>query len=127
MVGGNIAGKTRVLTTSVVLETSIGRLDVALRLGLVLLTISLLTAFCLQLIQFVRFFEQRSLGEEKVVAQTFEPFVAHWQNLTVERDGMKIIDSCSLEISGGEIVALMGESGFSYETLLRISCTLAQN
>ena len=41
MVGGNIAGKTRVLTTSVVLETSIGRLDVALQLGLVLLTISL--------------------------------------------------------------------------------------
>tara|TARA_B100000131_G_scaffold305184_1_gene330912 strand:- start:4 stop:765 length:762 start_codon:yes stop_codon:yes gene_type:complete len=79
MVGGNIAGKTRVLTTSVVLETSIGRLDVALQLGLVLLTISLLTAFCLQLIQFVRFFEQRSLGEEEVVAQIFEPFVAHWQ------------------------------------------------
>jgi tungstate transport system permease protein len=40
MVGGNIAGKTRVLTTSVVLETSVGRLDVALQLGLVLLFIS---------------------------------------------------------------------------------------
>lgn len=119
MVGGNIAGKTRVLTTSVVLETSIGRLDVALQLGLVLLTISLLTAFCLQLIQFVRFFEQRSFGEEEVVAQTFEPFTAHWQNLVVEKDQKSIVKSCSLEISGGEIVALMGESGSGKSTLLR--------
>ena len=57
MVGGNIAGKTRVLTTSVVLETSIGRLEVALQLGLILLVISLVTAFGLQLVQFVRLFE----------------------------------------------------------------------
>ena len=45
MIGGNIAGKTRVLTTSVVLETSVGRLDVALQLGLILLIISLVIAF----------------------------------------------------------------------------------
>ena len=37
MVGGNIAGKTRVLTTSVVLETSVGEMDAALQLGGVLL------------------------------------------------------------------------------------------
>ena len=119
MVGGNIAGKTRVLTTSVVLETSVGRLDVALQLGLILLTISLLTAFCLQLIQFVRFFERQSFGEGKIVAPTFEPFVAEWKDLTVEKNDKRIIESCSLEISGGEIVALMGESGSGKSTLLR--------
>ena len=48
MVGGNIAGKTRVLTTSVVLETSIGEMDTALQLGGVLLVLSLLVALSIQ-------------------------------------------------------------------------------
>ena len=78
MVGGNIAGKRGYLTTSVVLETSIGRLDVALQLGLVLLTFSS-HCFCLQLVQFVRFFEQRSYGEDELTQQSFEPFVAEWR------------------------------------------------
>ena len=119
MVGGNIAGKTRVLTTSVVLETSIGRLDVALQLGLVLLTISLATALCLQLVQFVRFFEQRMYGEDELTQQSFEPFVAEWKDLTVIKDEKTIIDACSLQISGGEIVAIMGESGSGKSTFLR--------
>ena len=37
MVGGNIAGETRVLTTATVLETSRGNIEVALALGLMLL------------------------------------------------------------------------------------------
>ncbi len=119
MVGGNIAGKTRVLTTSVVLETSIGRLDVALQLGLVLLTISLATALCLQLVQFVRFFEQRMYGEDELTQHSFEPFVAEWKDLTVIKDGKTIIGACSLQISGGEIVAIMGESGSGKSTFLR--------
>ena len=119
MVGGNIAGKTRVLTTSVVLETSVGHLDAALQLGLILLCISLATAFGLQFIQYVRFFEQQTLGSEKALDKTFEKFNAVWENLTVEKDGTEIIASCSLEVSGREIVALMGESGSGKSTLLR--------
>jgi tungstate transport system permease protein len=38
MVGGNIAGPTRVLTTATVLETSKGNFALALALGLLLLT-----------------------------------------------------------------------------------------
>ncbi len=72
MVGGNIAGKTRVLTTSVVLETSVGRLDAALQLGLVLLVISLITAFGLQFIQYIRFFEQQSFGEDEIIDQSID-------------------------------------------------------
>jgi tungstate transport system permease protein/tungstate transport system ATP-binding protein len=37
MVGGNIAGVTRVMTTAIALETSKGDLPLALALGLVLL------------------------------------------------------------------------------------------
>jgi tungstate transport system permease protein len=41
MVGGNIAGKTRVMTTSIVLETSKGNMEQAAILGLLLLGLSL--------------------------------------------------------------------------------------
>lgn len=40
MVGGNIAGETRVLTTATVLETSRGNIDVAIALGIVLLVLA---------------------------------------------------------------------------------------
>ncbi|MBC7225026.1 MAG: ABC transporter permease, partial [Anaerolineae bacterium] len=40
MVGGNIAGQTRVLTTAAVLETSKGNFNLALALGLILLLLS---------------------------------------------------------------------------------------
>ena len=43
MVGGNIEHKTRVLTTAIVLETSKGNFDLAMALGVVLLTLSFLT------------------------------------------------------------------------------------
>jgi tungstate transport system permease protein len=42
LVGGNIEGRTRVLTTAVVLETRQGHFDVALALGLILLALSFL-------------------------------------------------------------------------------------
>lgn len=40
LVGGNIAGETRVMTTAIILETRQGRFDTALQLGIVLLLIS---------------------------------------------------------------------------------------
>lgn len=43
LVGGNIAGRTRVLSTAIVLETRQGAFDVALALGLLLLGIALLS------------------------------------------------------------------------------------
>jgi len=39
MVGGNIRGQTRVLTTATVLETGKGNFDVAIALGLILLAL----------------------------------------------------------------------------------------
>lgn len=43
MVGGNIEGRTRVLTTAIVLETRKGSFDLAMALGVVLLGLSFLT------------------------------------------------------------------------------------
>lgn len=40
LVGGNIAGQTRVLTTAIVLETRQGNFDIALALGIILLSLS---------------------------------------------------------------------------------------
>ncbi|MFP3897663.1 MAG: ABC transporter permease [Anaerolineales bacterium] len=42
MVGGNIEGKTRMLTTAIVLETRKGNFDLAIAIGVVLLAISFL-------------------------------------------------------------------------------------
>ncbi len=51
MVGGNIRYQTRVLTTAIVLETSKGEFDVAIRLGLLLLAITFLVNLALTWIQ----------------------------------------------------------------------------
>jgi tungstate transport system permease protein len=51
MVGGNIAGYTRVMTTTIALETDKGNFELALALGIILLTISLLINLALRLVQ----------------------------------------------------------------------------
>ncbi len=48
IVGGNISGQTRVMTTAIVMETAKGNFALALALGLVLLTIAFLINFLLQ-------------------------------------------------------------------------------
>ncbi len=42
LVGGNVEGRTRVLTTAIVLETRQGNFDLALAIGIILLTIAFL-------------------------------------------------------------------------------------
>ena len=51
MVGGNIRYQTRVLTTAIVLETSKGAFDIAIRLGVLLLVITFLVNLALTWIQ----------------------------------------------------------------------------
>jgi tungstate transport system permease protein len=51
IVGGNIAGYTRVMTTTIALETDKGNFELALALGIILLIISLLINIVLHLIQ----------------------------------------------------------------------------
>jgi tungstate transport system permease protein len=51
IVGGNIAGFTRVMTTTIALETDKGNFELALALGIILLGISLLINYALHVIQ----------------------------------------------------------------------------
>jgi tungstate transport system permease protein len=51
MVGGNIKGQTRVLTTAMVLETQMGNFGTAIALGVILLTLSFAVNVCLTQIQ----------------------------------------------------------------------------
>jgi tungstate transport system permease protein len=51
IVGGNIAGYTRVMTTTIALETDKGNFELALALGMILLIISLLINIVLHIIQ----------------------------------------------------------------------------
>jgi tungstate transport system permease protein len=51
IVGGNIAGLTRVMTTAIALETDKGNFELALALGIILLLLSLLINIALHMIQ----------------------------------------------------------------------------
>jgi tungstate transport system permease protein len=51
IVGGNIAGFTRVMTTTIALETDKGNFELALALGIILLSISLLINLALYFVQ----------------------------------------------------------------------------
>jgi tungstate transport system permease protein len=51
MVGGNLKGSTRVLTTAIVLETSRGEFASAIALSLILLTLAFLVNFALTVLQ----------------------------------------------------------------------------
>lgn len=51
LVGGNIANHTRVMTTTIALETDKGNFELALALGIILLSISLLINFTLHFVQ----------------------------------------------------------------------------
>jgi tungstate transport system permease protein len=50
-VGGNLAGETRVLTTSILMYTQMGRFEMALALGAVLVGITLVLAAGLTAVQ----------------------------------------------------------------------------
>src|SRR5437867_7001413 len=61
MVGGNIKGQTRTLTTAMVLETGKGNFEVAIALSLLLLALSFLVNWALTAIQQRRTREERAL------------------------------------------------------------------
>lgn len=51
MVGGNISGETRILTTSIVMEVSKGNFDIAIALSFILMTLAFIITFSLTYLQ----------------------------------------------------------------------------
>lgn len=118
MVGGNIAGKTRVMTTSIVLETSKGNMEQAAVLGLLLLLLSLALV---GLASMVRTRQKRTTEElqgETLPAPT--PFKGpKIRTISVVKSGRAVVDDVEVELIPGTITAIVGESGAGKTTLLR--------
>ena len=108
MVGGNIQGETRVLTTAAVLATSRGQFALAIAFGLVLLAI----AFAINL--FVTLAQQR---EAPILAGASQGSAS--DRGVPARGGRHLLAVDFLEVADGETVAVLGPNGAGKSTLLR--------
>lgn len=118
MVGGNIAGKTRVMTTSIVLETSKGNLDEAMALGVMLLLMSLVLV---GLASFVRDWRPTAPSPVKGSEPVTYPAFAEKERITINviKEGTTLLTDVVVDLEPGSIVAVVGESGAGKTTLLR--------
>jgi tungstate transport system ATP-binding protein len=120
IIGGNIAGKTRVLTTSIVLETSQGDLDSALSLGGILLLIALLASAIALLIEIKKGGKSSPPGAwNRPVFKTGIDIEVDVVDLNWVVDGNQILSDVSLKFKSGECVAVLGASGSGKSSLLR--------
>ena len=118
MVGGNIAGKTRVMTTSIVLETSKGNMEQAALLG------TLLLVFSLSLVALAAMVRQRRkttnvplLGGSLPRPTSFETRME--KVVRVEKGGRVVVNDVVLNLTPGTITVVVGESGAGKTTLLK--------
>ena len=120
MVGGNIAGQTRVLTTSIVLETSRGDLGAAVAQGGLLLLLALAAMFLIEGLRMVR--PRGAAGRSPqalpdAMASAHDGYV--WPLISIKRKGVTVLDVEEVVVRGGEILVVMGASGAGKSTLLR--------
>ena len=115
IVGGNIAGYTRVMTTTIALETDKGNFELAIALGIILLTISFAITVAL------RFFQRlgrtgtagKFMGLELEIAHVFKTY-----------NGNPILRDCSMAFGRGRTYVLQGPNGSGKSTLFRILALL---
>ena len=121
IVGGNIAGHTRTLTTSIVLETQQGRLEQGLVLGMVLLVIAMIASLTILSIEDGWLMNKRKILPAKsplFVKKKHHSVVC--ENVGLSFNGNKIIEGFDLRLKGGECVAILGASGSGKTSLLRM-------
>ena len=118
MVGGNIAGKTRVMTTSIVLETSKGNMEQAGLLGMLLLVLSLsLVALAAMVQQRRRTPNVELRGNVLPTPTPFQQTVR--KNVRVEKSNRVLVEDVSIDLAPGTITVVVGESGAGKTTLLK--------
>ena len=107
MVGGNIEGHTRVLTTAIVLETSRGRFTIALALGGVLLASGT-----------GRQHRDHSLARATDTMNGIP--LLQVRDVTQCHGSVCVLRVGQLDVFAGEIVCLVGPTGSGKTTLLRL-------
>lgn len=118
MVGGNIAGKTRVMTTSIVLETSKGNMELAGVLGFLLLALSLMLVALAALVESRTRVRTVPLKGDALPKPTpFHP--SSVRTLNVSKNGVVLLNNVEVPLHPGTVTAVVGESGSGKTTLLR--------
>ena len=118
MVGGNIAGKTRVMTTSIVLETSKGNMEQAVILGVLLLLLSLALVGLASMVRTRRKRTTDELHGDGLPAPT--PFERpRMRTVSITKSGRAVVDNVEFDLTPGTITAIVGESGAGKTTILR--------
>ena len=114
MIGGNIRGATRVLTTAIALQTGIGDFPFSIALGIILLLIALVVVIILNLIT-----SGLSVESQQVAWRCATDMIG--LPVSRARPGAKrFSNQIDLEIHRGEIFTFIGPSGSGKTTLLRL-------
>ncbi|WP_137919227.1 ABC transporter permease [Hydrogenophaga sp. 2FB] len=105
IVGGNIAGVTRVMTTSIALETSKGDLALALALGIVLLAVVGVVNGATGLVHFLSSRARRTAPDPKAPSAPPEP-VAPGAPAAAAPDPLVVLEDATVRL--GSVTALRG-------------------
>jgi len=119
IVGGNIAGKTRVMTTSIVLETSKGNTDMAMKLGVILLLCTFIVLFLASISKKNIFQKKIILPEDSGLPSTVRFGSPQPYSINVAKGGKTIINSVDITLEAGKVIVLVGPSGSGKTTILR--------
>ncbi len=140
IVGGNIRWHTRTLTTASVLEISRGSPELAIALGIILLTVSFLVNLILHLFQYsiirptwLKFGSQEKIKHSKsdipfenneyLIKKYFPklaPISINCLDITKKYDEQIVLNKISIRFIPGKIYTIIGPNGVGKSTLLRL-------